>query len=294
MLSSRDLDLATSLRNKQNSPLIIDVRGFGLNTSNEFLEPAIPKLKEAHESLRALGFRGLFSNEKALNLMSDDYQLIYGHWRARTFTKIQVVQADITSETTDAIVNAANNGLMHGGGVAGAIRSRGGSRIQRESDEWVDKYGDVPTGGVAVTGPGNLPTKYVIHAVGPVYRSKARSEPELKNSIWNSLAQADELNLKSISLPAISSGIFGYPKDDCAEVFFEVVPQYFKENQSKLELVRLSNFDYPTTAIFKDEFDARFKILEIKITLDDGELDIEFSMLPAKPKTVQFKPQRWW
>jgi putative ATPase len=229
-------------------------------------------------------------------LMSDQHQILYGSSDSAHFTLIQVIQADITNETTDAIVNAANNELMHGGGVAGAISSRGGREIQRQSDLWVDTYGSVPTGGVAVTGPGRLPTRFVIHAVGPVYRSKARSEPELREAIWNSLAKADELGLQSISLPAISSGIFGYPKEDCAEVFFEVVPQYIREHKTtNLHVVRLSNFDYPTTAIFRDEFNVQFGMVEVKLGLGaDGEVDFELSIAVVQPRPVPVKKTWSW
>mmetsp|Transcript_18145 Transcript_18145/g.32495 ORF Transcript_18145/g.32495 Transcript_18145/m.32495 type:complete len:231 (+) Transcript_18145:256-948(+) len=229
--------------------------------------------------------------------MSDAYQVIYGSSQSRHLTTIQVVQADITSETTDCIVNAANNELMHGGGVAGAIRSRGGPAIQRESDDWVDNYGSVEDGGVAVTGPGLLPTKCVIHAVGPVYRSKTRSEPALRNAIWNSLAKADELGYESISLPAISSGIFGYPKEDCAEVFFEVVPQYLRENpHTNLKLVRLSNFDYPTTSIFQYEFDLQFNMIDVNLKVtEDGDIDIDYYIKPPVPKPKPVRQQyNWW
>mmetsp|Transcript_25965 Transcript_25965/g.45935 ORF Transcript_25965/g.45935 Transcript_25965/m.45935 type:complete len:227 (-) Transcript_25965:67-747(-) len=219
--------------------------------------------------------------------MSEDSTVAYGTSRSRHFTRIQVVQADITREKSDAIVNAANRNLVHGAGIAGAINSKGGPNIQKESKAWVRKHGEVPIGGVAVTGPGKLPAKYVIHAVGPIYTSKKSSEPLLKSAIWRSLEKADQLRLKSISIPALSSGIFGYPKEDCAQVFFEAVPEYIRENpQTNLELVRLSNFDLPTTSIFKQEFDTNFSLFDVNLLVDlSGELEVEFCM--RRPQKVQ-------
>jgi len=91
---------------------------------------------------------------------------------------LRIVRGDITEERVDAIVNAANSHLKHGGGVAGAIVRKGGESIQRESDEWVRQHGPVPTGQVAVTGAGNLPAKAVIHAVGPVWGEHPQKEAD--------------------------------------------------------------------------------------------------------------------
>jgi len=177
-------------------------------------------------------------------------------------TIIEIVNGDITREKTDAIVNAANSHLSHGGGVAGAIIRAGGKIIQEESDEYVRKYGPVKTGEVAVTGAGNLFAKYVIHAVGPIWRGGQNREKELLGlAVKNVLKKATELKLKSISIPAISSGIFGFPKKLCAEVFANEIEDFLKNNQSSLELVRLTNIDEYTSKIFKEVLEEKFKNL---------------------------------
>jgi len=133
-------------------------------------------------------------------------------------TNIVIKQSDITEEDTEAIVNAANSHLQHGGGVAGAIVRKGGKVIQDESNH----IGFVATGNAAITGAGNLKTKYVIHAVGP--RMGEGEEPEkLRLATWNSLRLADEGQIRSIAFPAISTGIFGYPIERCAEIMLEAV-----------------------------------------------------------------------
>ncbi|MCL5023027.1 MAG: macro domain-containing protein, partial [Nitrospirae bacterium] len=123
---------------------------------------------------------------------------------------LRLVQGDITERDVDAIVNAANSHLRHGGGVAGAIVKKGGQIIQEESD----RIGFVPVGHATVTGAGKLPARYVIHAVGP-RMGEGDEDNKLKQAVLSSLMLASGKGLKSISLPAISSGIFGFPKDRC-------------------------------------------------------------------------------
>ena len=151
-------------------------------------------------------------------------------------TILELVQGDITSIDTDAIVNAANEHLAHGGGVAGAISRRGGPQIQRESNAWVQKYGRVPTGSAAITGGGELPARYVIHAVGPVYDGSPRVAELLASAVASSLKLADERALKSIALPAISTGIFRYPLDEAAEVMLAATIDYL-QGETGLERV---------------------------------------------------------
>ena len=139
---------------------------------------------------------------------------------------LAICQGDITAENVDAIVNAANSRLAHGGGVAAAISRRGGSAIQSESNAWVREHGPVPHDQPAYTSGGDMPCKYVIHAVGPVWG--AGDEPQkLAAAIRGSLAVADQLKLASIAFPAISTGIFGFPKDLAASIFMETIPDYF-------------------------------------------------------------------
>lgn len=162
---------------------------------------------------------------------------------------LRVKRGDITDEKVDAIVNAANSHLQHGGGVAGAIVRKGGRIIQEESN----KIGYVPVGNAAVTTAGSLPAKYVIHAVGPVW-GEGEEDEKLKSAVLNSLKKAQELGLKSISIPAISSGIFGFPKKRCAEIIVKTIVEFFKENKdSSLKVVNCCNIDNLTTNLFLDK-----------------------------------------
>ncbi len=135
---------------------------------------------------------------------------------------IELVEGDITELEVDAIVNAANRYLKHGGGVALAIVRKGGEVIQKESDEYVKKHGPLPVGGVAVTSAGNLKAKYVIHTVGPRYGDPSGDE-KLAKAISNSILKADELGLKSVALPAISTGVYGYPLELCARIMADTI-----------------------------------------------------------------------
>jgi putative ATPase len=166
--------------------------------------------------------------------------------------RIQVRLGDLTLEYVDAIVNAANTHLAHGGGVAGAIVRSGGYVIQEESSRWVREHGPVSTGQVAVTGAGSLPCKYVIHAVGPVWGGGSQGEDELlRQAVWNSLLKADELQLTSMSIPAISSGIFGFPKPRCAAILINTALEFCAQHPgSSLREIRFTNFDELTVGYF--------------------------------------------
>jgi O-acetyl-ADP-ribose deacetylase (regulator of RNase III) len=167
---------------------------------------------------------------------------------------LEVCQGDLTEEMLDAIVNAANAHLAHGGGVAGAIVRKGGSVIQVESDAWVRKHGPVTHAEPAYTSPGRLGCRYVIHAVGPVW-GEGNEDGKLEDAILGSLRLAERLNLNSIAFPAISTGIFGFPKDRAALIIFDSIKDYFSENkQSKVTLVRLTIIDIPTLTVFQEVF----------------------------------------
>lgn len=163
---------------------------------------------------------------------------------------IKIMVGDITERDTDAIVNAANNYLKHGGGVAGAIVRKGGYIIQKESD----RIGFVPTGSAAITSAGSLKAKYVIHAVGPKW-GEGDEENKLKNAVLKSLCIADEHKLKSISFPAISSGIYGCPKNMVAKVLVDTVVEYLNTQNTGLDCVEFCLFDEDTYLHFKKEFD---------------------------------------
>ena len=175
----------------------------------------------------------------------------------QTGQTIQIVQGDITIENVDAIVNAANEHLQHGGGVAWAISKKGGPKIQKESDEWIRQHGLVPHSHPAWTSGGLLPAKYVIHAVGPVWGDTQRAgtngdeDVKLADAVTGSLRVADELKCFSIALPAISTGIYGFPKDRAAEIIFSTIDKYFVENSSStVKTVKLVLFDQPSVDVF--------------------------------------------
>ena len=175
----------------------------------------------------------------------------------QTGQTIQIVQGDITIENVDAIVNAANERLQHGGGVAWAISKKGGPKIQKESEEWIRQHGPVPHSHPAWTSGGLLPAKYVIHAVGPVWGdaqtagASGDEDVKLADAVTGTLRVADELKCSSIALPAISTGIFGFPKDRAAEIIFSTIDIYFVENSSSaVKTVKLVLFDQPSVDIF--------------------------------------------
>ena len=143
-------------------------------------------------------------------------------------TELELVEGDITTLEVDAIVNAANRQLAHGGGVAGVIARKGGPRIQSESDAWVREHGPVPTGQAALTTGGDLPARHVIHAVGPVYDASSRPAGLLASAVRSALELADEHRLRSVALPAISTGIYGYPLEEAAPVMVEAAIEYLQ------------------------------------------------------------------
>jgi O-acetyl-ADP-ribose deacetylase (regulator of RNase III) len=170
-----------------------------------------------------------------------------------------LVQGDITEEQVDAIVNAANNRLRHGGGVAGAIVRRGGYEIQTESDAWVRAHGAVPHERPAVTGAGRLPCKAVIHAVGPMW-GEGDEDAKLRSAVLGALGTAEERGFASIALPAISTGIFGFPKERGARVIFQAIENYARTHpNSSLREVRVIILDDSTLEAFQKEFDHAWK-----------------------------------
>ena len=164
---------------------------------------------------------------------------------------LRLVQGDITERNVDAIVNAANSNLQHGGGVAGAIVRKGGQIIQQQSN----KIGHVSVGSSAVTGAGELPCKVVIHAVGP-RMGEGDEDAKLKNAINSALKTAIQQGHRSISIPAISAGIFGFPKDRCAEILVSESRKVLKSDQQlSLETVEFCIFDDETLGYFNKAFE---------------------------------------
>lgn len=160
-------------------------------------------------------------------------------------SEIHLIQGDITELDTDAIVNAANEQLVLGGGVAGAIRRKGGPLIQEECD----LIGGTYVGGAVITTGGKLKAKHVIHAVGP-RMGEGNEDEKLRNATLNSLKQADENGLKSIAFPAISTGIFGFPRERCAPIMLEATKTYL-EGKTNLQKVVFCLFDRETLDIFQ-------------------------------------------
>ena len=160
---------------------------------------------------------------------------------------IELVKGDITELEVDAIVNAANSRLKMGGGVAGAILRKGGWSIQEECD----KIGYCPVGGAVITGAGRLKARYVIHAVGP-RMGEGDEDRKLRDATLNSLKLAEEHGVRSIALPAISTGIFGFPKDRCAKIMLRTAVDYLKAG-SGIERVIFCLYDDETYQIFAEE-----------------------------------------
>jgi O-acetyl-ADP-ribose deacetylase (regulator of RNase III) len=162
---------------------------------------------------------------------------------------LSLVTGDITSEETDAIVNAANTGLSGGAGVDGAIHRAGGPSIMEECR----KIGGCPTGQAVITSGGNLKAKYVIHTVGPVYQGGMHGEADLLRSAYlSSLTLAAAKGLKRIALPAISTGVYGYPIGEAAHIALKTAVDYLREN-TDIERIRFVLFDRRTYDIFAAE-----------------------------------------
>ena len=167
-------------------------------------------------------------------------------------TKLSLIQGDITRQTTDAIVNAANSGLMGGGGVDGAIHRAGGPAILEECKKIVARQGRLPTGKAVITTGGNLKAKHVIHTVGPVWHGGNRGEADLLASAYTeSLSLAVASGLKTISFPSVSTGAYGYPIDSAAEVALQAVIR-FLEREPSLEEVVFVLFDHRTCEVYAE------------------------------------------
>jgi O-acetyl-ADP-ribose deacetylase (regulator of RNase III) len=160
---------------------------------------------------------------------------------------LELLEGDITEMRTEAIVNAANMRLILGSGVAGAIRKKGGPKIQEECN----KIGGTFVGGAVKTTAGDLKAKYVIHAVGP-RMGEGNEDEKLKNATVNSLKLADENNIKSISFPAISTGVFGFPIQRCAEIMLQTTIDYLK-GQTGLEKVVFCLFGRENYEVFTNQ-----------------------------------------
>ncbi len=162
-------------------------------------------------------------------------------------SRISIIQGDITRQSTDAIVNAANSSLMGGGGVDGAIHRAGGPAILEECKEIVARQGRLPTGQAVMTTGGNLPAKHVIHTVGPIWHGGNKGEAELLKSAYReSLKLAAENNLTSVSFPSISTGAYGYPVAQAAVTAITAVLELLRDKETSLKEVIFVLFDSRT------------------------------------------------
>jgi O-acetyl-ADP-ribose deacetylase (regulator of RNase III) len=150
---------------------------------------------------------------------------------------IELILGDITKQKADAIVNAANPKLLPGGGVDGAIRKAGGDIINKECAEIVQKQGGCPTGKAVYTSAGKLSAKYVIHAVGPIWKDGSQNEPELLASAYReSLLLAKKLGVKSIAFPSISTGIYKFPLKDAAYIALNTVKEFLQKQDVSMHV----------------------------------------------------------
>jgi len=170
---------------------------------------------------------------------------------------IRLAEGDITELDTEAIVNAANARLILGGGVAGAIRAKGGPSIQEECN----RIGGTHVGGAVITGAGNLKAKYVIHAVGPRL-GEGEAEHKLADAVKNSLKLCQERGISSIAFPAISTGIFGYPAEECACVML----------QTALNYIQTEKPDFPGEIVFCLYGKKNFEIFRHELGRYDPEI----------------------
>jgi O-acetyl-ADP-ribose deacetylase (regulator of RNase III) len=168
--------------------------------------------------------------------------------------RIKLIQGDITKLKVDSIVNAANSSLMGGGGVDGAIHRAGGPAILEECREIVARQGRCGTGNAVITSGGNLPAKYVIHTVGPIWHGGNNNEAKmLENAYRNSLKLAVDNGIETIAFPNISTGVYGFPKDRAAQIAVRSVQEFLKENNQLRQVYFVcfdqENFELYTTLL---------------------------------------------
>jgi glutamate racemase len=156
---------------------------------------------------------------------------------------LSAIEGDITSMAVDVVVNAANTGLMHGGGIALAIAKAGGAAIDAESAEWIAMYGPLVPGGAALTSAGNMPSSYVVHVAGPIYAPEQENETLLVAAVLAALDTASEIEEASVAIPAISAGVYGYPADEATALIAASADAYLAERDGTLRSVRLVGFD---------------------------------------------------
>ncbi|MGC8972225.1 MAG: macro domain-containing protein [bacterium] len=170
-------------------------------------------------------------------------------------TKIKVIEGDITEEEVECIVNPANSYLQHGGGVAGAIVRKGGRIIQEESDIYIRTYGPLPVGKAIITSAGSLKARYIIHTVGPRW-GEGDEENKLKSAIINVLELATKKGIKSISIPAVSCGIFGFPQELGTKIIVDTIIDFIKRQKISLTEIHLIGLGKEIPELFKKHLEG--------------------------------------
>lgn len=165
-------------------------------------------------------------------------------------TTIRVVEGDLTQQDVDAVVNAANEWLHHGGGVAAAIANAAGPILQEESDSYVEACGPISIGTSVVTSAGDMPARWVVHTVGPRYREGNDNEAELRAAVSSALDSGALQGARSMAFPAISAGIFGYPRPEATSVISSEVVAWCNHHPDSLNEVLLVGFDSDTAKDF--------------------------------------------
>jgi glutamate racemase len=182
-------------------------------------------------------------------------------------SSLTTLVGDITAMPVVAVINAANEHLVHGGGVALAIARAGGQTIEDQSREWVDANGPLTSGAAALTSGGAMPSSYVIHVAGPIYREGHENESLLGAAVMAALGIADEVDARSVAMPAISSGVYGYPADDACRIIVESVAGYLSTADSSLGSVRLVGFDTEMGDRFASAIDSLGAIERVRDNL---------------------------
>jgi len=201
--------------------------------------------------------------------------------------EVAIVQGDLTADRSDAVVNAANVHLRHTAGLARALADAGGPSLQAECDAYIKKHKEAKTGAVVWSNPGKLPCKVVLHAVGPVWHGGDRDEATLLGDcVRNCLAAADKKGLTSIAIPAIGSGIFGFPRRLCAQVILRAVYDYCWSHKGSLRKVSLTNHDADTVetflAVLKEGYESWGPAVGLTLTVRYALSDITLAV-PSGP-----------
>lgn len=163
---------------------------------------------------------------------------------------IVALEGDLTTQQVDVIVNAANERLAHGGGAAAALARAGGPEVQRQSDAWVAEHGPVRPGTAAITTAGAMPASWIVHVVGPRWRPSQDNERLLRQAVRAALDASRDLGATSVAFPAISAGIFGYPRDEATAIIADETGRWLTGDRGDLAEVRLVGYDAATADDF--------------------------------------------